>query len=257
MNPAWRARYELAVAAATRAAHAAHRYFEQGHLLVDRKADASPVTIADREAEQLIRRIVSEAFPDDGFLGEEHGDQPGTSGYRWIIDPIDGTQSFIRGIPLWATLVGIEYRDAIIAGVAVVPALQRTYRALRGEGAFVNDRPLQVSAVGSLEEAFVCYSSLQWFLNAGREQAFIELVRRTHRQRGYGDFYGFVLVAEGAAEAMVDSGLSPWDVAALIPIVEEAGGKWTNWHGGRDWSSPDVLASNGCLHDAILAIWNR
>lgn len=253
MNPQWRNRYELAVQAARQAGQLALHYYD-GSFTVEHKADLSPVTVADREAEQLLRKVLLGAFPTDGFLGEEFGDTPGSSGFRWIIDPIDGTRSFVRGIPLWATLVGLEYRDEPIAGVAEVPALGHTYRALRGDGAYRNERRIHVSDIGELSQALVFYSSLSWFIKGGRQEAFLELVRRTDRTRGYGDFYGFVLVAQGSGELMVEHGVHAWDVAAIQPIVEEAGGRFSNWSGQATIHSPDVIISNGKLHDAALAI---
>src|SRR5690242_9648911 len=163
MNADWRNRYEVAVDAAMQAGQLALQYFDHD-IAVEWKQDHSPVTLADREAEALLRATLLGRFPGDGFLGEESGDTPSTSGYRWIIDPIDGTRSFVRGIPLWATLVGLEYKQEQIAGVAVVPALGQTYRALRGDGAFRDDRRLQVSKVSKLSEAVMFYSSLSWFL---------------------------------------------------------------------------------------------
>jgi len=257
MNPAWRTRYEVAINAVRRAGQLARRYFHATALAVERKIDQTPVTIADREAEAMLRQVLTQAFPEDGFLGEEYGDQTGSSGYRWIVDPIDGTQSFIRHIPLWATLVGLEYRGELIAGVVYAPEMDRLYHALRGEGAYADDRRLQVSQVSSLAQALMCYSSLRWFLDAGKEHVFLELVRRTDRQRGYGDFYGFVLVAEGAADIMIDHGLSPWDVAALIPIITEAGGCITDWRGQSPLQSPAVVATNGCLHPEILTLLHQ
>lgn len=252
MNPEWRNRYELAVETAQKAAQLALRYFD-GTFTVEWKPDCSPVTVADREAEQLIRKTLLAAFPNDGFLGEEFGDTPGTSGFRWIIDPIDGTRSFVRGIPLWATLVGLEYKDEQIAGIAAAPALGHTYRALRGDGAYRNDCRIRVSDVNDLSQAVVFYSSLSWFIKAGHQETFFELVRRTERTRGFGDFYGFVMVAQGSGEAMIEYGVHPWDVASLIPIVVEAGGQMTTWDGSHDIERPDVLASNGILHAELLS----
>jgi histidinol-phosphatase len=253
MNPEWRARYETAVEAARRAGQVALRYFDAG-LAVEWKSDHSPVTAADREAEQVLRTTLLAAFPGDGFLGEEYGDTPGTSGFRWVLDPIDGTRSFVRGIPLWATLVGLDYRDEPIAGVVEVPALGHTYRALRGDGAYRNARRLRVSDVGDLADAMVFYSGLSMFTKAGRQEGFLELSRRTQRQRGFGDFYGFVLVAQGSGELMVDYGVHPWDVAAIQPLVEEAGGRFSDWDGTPTIHRTDVLVSNGKLHDEALAV---
>jgi histidinol-phosphatase len=253
VNSEWRSRYELAVQTAHKAAQLAQRYFD-GTFAIEWKTDHSPVTVADREAEQLLRQTLLAAFPHDGFLGEEFGDTPGTSGYRWIIDPIDGTRSFVRGIPLWATLVGLEYRDEQIAGIADAPALGHAYRALRGDGAYCNNRRIHVSDVNELSQALVFYSSLSWFIKAGHQETFCELVRRTERTRGFGDFYGFVLVAQGSGELMVEHGVHAWDVAAIKPLIEEAGGRFSDWEGGTSIHRPDVIVSNGKLHDAALAI---
>lgn len=256
MNPDWQTRYELAVEAARKAGDLARAYYETT-FDIENKADNSPVTIADRQAEQLIRGLVTKHFPTDGFLGEEFGDQPADSGFRWVIDPIDGTRSFIRHIPIWATLIGLEYKGEQIAGVAYIPVFGQVYRALRGDGAFVNDRRIHVSDTDRLSESLMCYSSIGWFTKAGREQTFLELARRTQRQRGFGDFYGFVLVAEGACDLMLEHGVHPWDVAATKAIVEEAGGKFTDWNGTPTTETPDVLASNGKVHAETLEILQR
>jgi histidinol-phosphatase len=224
---------------------------------VEKKLDDTPVTRADREGEALIREMLGNAFPSDGFLGEEYGNQPGTSGFRWVIDPIDGTKSFVRHIPLWATLIGLEYRGEQIAGVAHIPVFGMTYRALRGDGAFVNERRIRVSGIATLADSMICYSSINWFTRAGREKTFIELAGRTARQRGFGDFYGFVLVAEGAAELMVEHGVSPWDIAALKAIIEEGGGTFTDWDGHPTIERPDVLASNGRVHAEAIGILRK
>ena len=218
MNPDWKNRYELALSAAQDAGRFALGHFD-ANVAVEWKQDKSPVTLADRGAEEMLRKTLLSKFPKDGFLGEESGDTSGSSGYRWIIDPIDGTRSFVRGVPLWATLVGLEYKGDQVAGVAYVPALKQTSRALRGDGAFRDDRRIHVSKVSRLDEAHLFYSSISWFIKGGCEKPFLELVKRTLRQRGYGDFYGFVLVAQGSGELMIEHGVSPWDIAALIPII--------------------------------------
>jgi histidinol-phosphatase len=253
MNPEWRSRYELAVEVARQAGRLALRYFDTD-LAVEWKQDQSPVTVADRQAEELLRSTLLARFPRDGFLGEESGDRPGSSGFRWIIDPVDGTRSFVRGIPIWATLVGLEYRGEQIAGVAEVPALGQTFRALRGDGAYRNDRRIRVSDVAELGEAQIFYSSLSWFIKAGCRDPFLDLVARTQRQRGFGDFYGFVLVAQGSGELMVEHGCHYWDLAATKAIVVEAGGRFTDWDGNQDIGRPDVAASNGRLHQEALRI---
>jgi histidinol-phosphatase len=253
VNPAWRTRYEAAVEAARRASMLAFRYYN-GALNVEWKDDQSPVTVADREAEGLLRTQLLDVFPHDGFLGEEHGEHIGTSGFRWVIDPIDGTRSFVRGIPMWGTLVGLECKGEQIAGIAAAPALGQTWRALRGDGAYRNDRPIRVSTVEHLDDALVFYSGVSWFREAGQLDAFLRLSARTDRQRGYGDFYGFVLVAQGSGELMVDHGVKIWDVVALKPIIEEAGGRFSDWDGNPTVDRADVLASNGWLHDEARRI---
>lgn len=253
MNPEWRSRYELAVDVARKAGDLAKSYFD-GSFEVIIKDDMSPVTVADRKAEELIRAEVSRHFPTDGFLGEEFGDQPGESGFRWVIDPIDGTKSFIRGIPLWGTLVGLEYRGETIAGAVYAPGLNQLFHALRGNGAYRDQKRIRVSDVAHLSQSLLCYSSISWFRLNNKEAAFLDLAAKTDRQRGYGDFLGFLMVAQGSAEFMIDHGVHAWDVAALIPIVEEAGGRMTNWAGEVTIHSPDVLASNGPLHEAARSV---
>ncbi len=253
MNPDWRARYEKALDITRRAGQVALGYFDTS-LKVEWKGDDSPVTVADRETEQTLRAALAEAFPGDGFLGEEFGDTPGTTGYRWVLDPIDGTRSFVRAIPLWAVLVGLEHQGEVIAGIVDAPALGHTYHALRGQGAYRNDRRIKVSDESDLSRALVFYSGLNWFIKAGREQAFLELVRRSDRQRGFGDWYGFMLVAQGSGEVMCEHGVHAWDVAGILPIVEEAGGRFSDWDGQIDIQRPDALASNGRLHDEVLGI---
>jgi histidinol-phosphatase len=253
MNAEWRSRYEAAVDAAREAGRLALRYFDTD-VAVEWKGDHSPVTVADREAERLLRQTLGEAFPADGFLGEEYGDAPGSSGFRWVLDPIDGTRSFVRGIPLWAVLVGLEYKGELIAGVVDAAPLGQTFHALRGRGAYRNDRRIRVSGEAELSRALLGYSSIYWFLKAGREAQFLELVRRTDRQRSFGDFYGFMLVAQGSIEVMLEHGVHVWDVAAIKPIVEEAGGRFSDWDGYPDVHRPDVVVSNGKLHEQVLAV---
>lgn len=255
MNADWRNRYEVALDAAFQAGQFALQHFDQD-IAVQWKADESPVTVADQGAEQLLRTALLGKFPKDGFLGEESGATPGTSGYRWIIDPIDGTRSFVRGVPIWATLVGLEYQGEVIAGVTYVPAMKQTYRALRGDGAYRDERRIHVSKIDKIADAHVFYSSVTWFAKAGCEAQFLTLLRQSVRQRGFGDFYGFVLVAQGSGELMIEHGVHAWDLGGLVAIVEEAGGKITAWDGKLDIDRPDVVASNGLLHDAALAILN-
>lgn len=244
-------RYDVALDAARKAGALAKKVFD-GEFAVEIKADQSPVTIADKNAERLIRDVVTKHFPGDGFLGEEFGDEPSSTGYRWVVDPIDGTKSFVRRVPLWGTLVGLEYRGELVAGVADVPCLGVTYHAARGHGAYRNSDRIRVSDVGTLSDAHMCYSSVSWFTTAGMEREFLGLAGDVSRSRGFGDFYGFCLVAQGSFDFMLDTGVHAWDIAALIPIVEEAGGRMTDWDLGRGLDRPDTLASNNKLHAAVL-----
>jgi histidinol-phosphatase len=253
MSAGARSRYELAVESTQKAGRLALDHFDAG-IDVEWKQDKSPVTLADRAAEEFLHKTLLDKFPEDGFLGEEYGDHPGTSGFRWIVDPIDGTRNFVRGIPLWGTLVGLTYQGTTIAGVVDVPALGQTYRALRGDGAYRGERRLHVSKVSSLAEATIFYTSLSWFQRAGRTDSFLELSLLTQVQRGYGDFYGHILVAQGSGELMVEAGVHIWDVAAIQPIVEEAGGRFSDWSGRVTIERPDVVISNGLLHDEALRV---
>lgn len=259
MNAEWKNRYELSVVAAEEAGAVALRYFPDTTAaefakLVERKSDDSPVTIADRSAEQKLREVLLNQFPDDAFVGEEFGVKAGSSGFRWIVDPIDGTRSFIRGIPLWATLVGLECRGELIAGVVVEPVFGNTYRAIRGHGAFKNNHRIHVSKVDRLSDAILCTCDLNFFDKNNKMDQFLRLARQVHRQRGYGDYFGFTLVAQGSADVMLDFGVHSWDIAALIPLIEEAGGKFTDWTGKQNLEQPDALASNGLLQDAVLKV---
>jgi histidinol-phosphatase len=256
MNPEWKSRYDLAVSVAKSAGDIARSIFDSTFEIIW-KQDESPVTVADRNAEQHIREQVAKYFPNDGFLGEEFDDQAGTSGFRWVVDPIDGTRAFVRGIPLWGTLVGLEFEDDAIAGVTYNPVLGEIHRALRGDGCYRNDRRIRVTDEGDLSKAMMNYSGMKWFQDGGRQEQFLRLCEKTDRQRGLGDYYGFVLVAQGSCEIMLDYGVHAWDVAALIPILEEAGGKLTTWSGERSIHQPDVVATNGKLHEEVLAILNR
>ena len=256
MNPEWKSRYDLAVEVTMQAGDLARAIYDST-FDVEWKEDRSPVTVADRNAEKLIREMVAKSFPNDGFLGEEFGDQPGTTGFRWIIDPVDGTKSFIRKVPMWGTLVGLEYRDEQIAGVVYMPNYGELWRALKGDGAYHHDRRIRVSDVSELSKSMLCYSSATWFQKAGKEKQFFDLYSKTDRQRGYGDFYGFCLVAQGSAEIMLDHGVHAWDVAAVKPIVEEAGGMFTDWSGSPTIHRPDVLATNGKRHAEVLEIINQ
>lgn len=259
MNPDWHARYNTMINAAREAGRIALQYYpdleaDDFSAQIVLKSDQSPVTVADREAEAHLRKLLLEAFSGDGFLGEESGDQPGKSGYRWIVDPIDGTRNFVRGVPHWATLVGLEFDGVPIAGVAYEPVIGRTWRALKGQGAFRGDQQIHVSRIDQFQDSVMFYAAIDWFVKSDRKSQFLELIKRTQRQRGFGDYYGHLLVAQGAGEFMIEHGVHVWDVAAIKVIVEEAGGRFTDWSGKPSVDTSDCLASNGVIHDKVLAI---
>lgn len=244
-------RLEAALEVAHAAGRVTLRYFQTG-LEPEWKADATPVTIADREAEALIRQRLERLFPGDGLLGEELPEQPGRSGYRWIIDPIDGTKAFVHGVPLYGVLVALEGPDAVELGVVHLPALGDTVWARRGAGCWWNGRRARVSTVPGLGEACVCYTSSTSFAAAGRQQAWARLCARARLVRGWGDCYGHVLVATGRAEACLDPAMAVWDCGPLLPILTEAGGTFTDWDGQPTIRGRDAISTNGALFAAVL-----
>jgi histidinol-phosphatase len=245
-------RLEVAITAARAGGEVALRYFRSG-VAVERKRDATPVTVADREAEQRVVEVLQAAFPDHGFLGEEFGEQVG-SGARWIIDPIDGTKSFIRGIPYFATLVALEEDGEITTGAIYAPALDDLLYAQKGAGAFDKNGRIRVSDVGSLPNSMLVFGGANVLRQAGVWNAYERLVDASARQRGYGDYFGYTFVARGQAEAMIDIDLKPWDLAPLKIIIEEAGGRFTDFTGRPTIHGGSAVASNGRIHDEILAV---
>jgi histidinol-phosphatase len=241
-----------AVAAARAAGDIALGYYRR-RFEVSLKADQTPVTAADREAEQAIRTILGRAFPAHGFLGEEFGAE-GSTDARWIIDPIDGTNNFVRRIPLWAVLIALEERGEVTTGVAFNPARGELYWARRGEGAYLNGERIRVSSCERLADATLLSSGLGLLRTSGWWDGFVRLVDATGRQRGFGDYYGYGLVAEGKAEVYLEVDLKPWDVAAVKVLVEEAGGRLTDFKGRPDIYGGTALASNGHLHEQALAL---
>ncbi len=243
---------EVAIAAAREAGAVALGYFRTG-LTVERKQDRSPVTIADREAEQRAIEVLRAAFPDYGVLGEEFGEQHG-SGPRWIIDPIDGTKSFIRGIPYFATLIALEEDGEITTGVVHAPAAGDLLYATKGGGAFDQSGPLHVSAIDTLARSMLVFGGASALRGAGYWSAYERLVDSSARQRAYGDYFGYTFVARGQAEAMIDVDLKPWDLGALKIIIEEAGGRFTDFSGTPTAFGGSAIASNGLVHEQIRAL---
>jgi histidinol phosphatase-like enzyme (inositol monophosphatase family) len=250
-------RLELARSAAREAGELTLRYFQTADLAVELKRDASPVTVADRQAEQLLRERIAARFESDGILGEEFPEQPGTSGYRWILDPIDGTKSFISGVPLYGTLVGLEHEGLGVLGVVVIPALSECVYAALGEGAWYERgttaaRRVRVSARARLADALVCTSDTR-FPTPERQAAAARLQNAARLSRTWGDCYGYLLVATGRAEVMVDPVMNVWDAAAVAPIVTEAGGTFTDWQGRSTIHAGEGIATNGHVLEEVLA----
>ena len=242
----------VAVEAARAAGEIAMRYY-RGGVEVTIKPDRTPVTQADREAEQAITRMLGLAFPDWGFLGEEFGER-GSREIRWIIDPIDGTRNFVRRIPIWAVLIALEEHGAITTGVVLNPVTGELFTARRGEGAFLNGERLRVSDCEAMKDATVLHSGLRLVRETGHWDGFVRLFDAGSRTRGFGDYYGYGLVAEGKAEIYVEVDLKPWDVAPVKILVEEAGGRLTDFAGRPTIYGGTVLATNGRLHAEALRL---
>jgi len=222
-------------------------YFQSSTLSVRTKSDRTPVSEADEEVERVIRERLERERPDDGILGEEFGAR-GESARRWIIDPIDATKNYVRGIPVFATLIALE--GAV--GVVSAPALGRRWWASRGDGAFCNGQAIHVSAIGEIGGAQLCYDDVPGFEKYGLGERFLDLARRCGRTRGFGDFWAHMLVAEGAADVAVEPEVAHWDMAAVQVIVEEAGGQFTNLRGERRADGGSGVSTNGLLHDEVL-----
>jgi histidinol phosphatase-like enzyme (inositol monophosphatase family) len=255
-------RMTFARAAALEASKLILGHYQSATLQVDRKRDSSPVTIADRNAEELLRAAIGREFPADAILGEEFGESPGTSGFRWILDPVDGTKSFIHGVPLFGTLIGLEFEGQCVVGVCHLPALGETAWGGKGLGAWWQPaggavRPARVSNVDQLSQALFCFTTVQGFARIGRQDAFETLINTAGISRGWGDCYGHMLVATGRAEVMIDPLMNIWDAAALIPIIEEAGGHFVDWNGVVNAGAGNGISVNASLRDEVLRITKR
>jgi histidinol phosphatase-like enzyme (inositol monophosphatase family) len=244
---------DFAIQAAWQAGQLTLAHFQTG-VAVELKVDESPVTAADRGAEQLLRRLIEARFPDHAIYGEEFGQTDRDSSHRWIIDPIDGTRTFIRDVPLYGVLIGLEIAGDVAVGVAHFPGLGEMLAAGRGLGCRWNGRPARVSRVDRLDRALVCYTDCTGFAQYGRAGAWERLQRAGCTLRGWGDCYGHCLVATGRAEVMLDPVVSPWDCAALVPILLEAGGTFTDWTGATTIYGGDAVSTNGALYNEVLAV---
>jgi histidinol-phosphatase len=229
-----------------------HGHF-RGPFVAERKADHSFVTVADREAERFLRTSIEKAFPDDAILGEEEGEKQGKSNRRWILDPIDGTYSFVHGVPLYGVLIGLEIDDETVLGAVSFPALDELVYAARGLGCYWNDLTAHVSGTKSLNNALLLSTDFGTCEQYGFGQAAESLQGQVNARRTWGDAYGHVLVATGRAEIMLDPILNVWDCAALLPIVEEAGGTFTDWNGQRTIYGGNAISTNGVLFESVMA----
>lgn len=261
-------RLELAVQVAHEAGRVTLEFFRSESLMVDRKGDGSPVTAADRAAETLLRARIAEVFPDDGIVGEELGAKAGDSGFTWVLDPIDGTKSFIHGVPLYTTLIGILAGDTPepgepLAGVIHAPATGETAYAAVGQGCRLvgptgtQQRLGRVAPCAELHEALIVTSEVATFARHSSGDAlprFLRLQDSVRLVRTWGDGYGYLMLVGGRADVMLDPVMNLWDAAALKPIVEEAGGRFTDWCGAATVHSGDALATGGEVHGAVLAI---
>jgi histidinol-phosphatase len=213
-------------------------------LAVEVKPDLTPVTEADRATEVELRRILAEERPDDAILGEEQG-AAGTGSRRWLLDPIDGTRNYSRGIPVWATLIALEVDGVVQLGMVSAPALRQRWWAERGAGAYVDGEPMSVSRISRIEDSVLSFAL---------EDNVPAVARRAWHARGFGDFWPYMLIAEGCVDGAVDGpGVGEWDLAATQVIVEEAGGRFSDQNGERRIDSGTAVASNGLIHDELLA----
>ena len=243
----------VALEAVRKAEEVITAYYTGDAMKVELKPDETPVTLADRGAEKVIRETIKQTFPDHGFLGEEYGVEAGTSPYLWIIDPIDATKNYIRKIPIFGTQIALMKGDELILGVSNAPLLKELLYAEVGGGAFLNGEPITVSDVSAPEDAMVCHGGLKWFIENGTFPGIYEIIKDTARTRGFGDFYMYHLVASARADAVVEAAISVWDIAAITVIVREAGGTVTDIHGHAiTKETTSLIATNGALHETVL-----
>ena len=247
--------------AASAAAQLTLQYFQTDQFDVERKGDNSPVTIADKSAESLLRQEISAAFPDDAIVGEEHQDKPGTSGYQWILDPIDGTKSFISGVPLYGTLVGLLKDDEPVMGIIEIPGLDERVFAAKGEGAWHQrgsgqETRCQVAPIRSISDGVFLATAHRGFIErgGGAEAVFHHFSNEAYIARTWGDCYGYLLVATGRAHLMIDPLMNIWDAAALLPVMTEAGGVFTDWNGQPTVSGGEGIATTTNLLPDVLKI---
>ncbi len=250
---------EFALDAVWQAGRLTLGYFQTA-VTVTKKKDNTPVTIADREAEALLRRLISTRYPSHGIMGEEQGirSTKPDARYQWVIDPIDGTKSFVAGVPIYATLLALLDGDKAILGIIHLPALNDTIYATQGGGCYWNGRRAHVSNTARLKDAVVLSSSINYGrFSLKKRAAWKRILNATYIQRTWGDAYGYALVATGRADIMLDPEMDFWDTAPLQVIMEEAGGTLTDWNGSATIHEPDAIGTNGALLDAVIKLINN
>jgi histidinol-phosphatase len=260
--PDLKPRLEFALDAARESSELILGYYQSSSLAIESKRDSSPVTAADRGAEELIRKRIAKEFQGDGVLGEEFGESPSSNGCRWILDPVDGTKSFIHGVPLFGTLIGLQIGDHLVLGVCRFPALDEVVYAVQSQGTWwqignASPQRVRVSTVATLSEALFCSTTISGWERIGRYDAFERLRSAVKLTRGWGDCYGHVLVATGRADVMVDPLMNAWDAAALVPIVQEAGGHFMDWNGKPTIDSGNGVSVNAALKDPVLELLQK
>ncbi|MEP6911158.1 MAG: inositol monophosphatase family protein [bacterium] len=241
----------FSVQLAREAGEITNRYF-QGTLSPERKADNSFVTVADRESERHIRSSIEQVFPDDGIMGEEEGEKSGSSGRRWIIDPIDGTFAFVHGVPFYGVMIGLEVGADPVLGVVNLPALNEIIYAAKGLGCFWNDQAARVSSTSTLDSALLLSTDFRASNQDRFSSALEDLCQKANAARTWGDCYGHMLVATGRADVMLDPFMNIWDCAALLPIIEEGGGTFTDWNGRRTIDGGNAISTNGALFREVM-----
>lgn len=246
---------DFAVESAQLAGRLTLGHFQAG-AAVETKTDNTLVTVADRGAEQLLRSRIEAAYPGHGIIGEEFGEKRGGAPARWILDPIDGTVSFVSGVPLYSVLIGFEWQGEVLAGVIHLPALGETVYAARGLGCRWNGRAARVSDVSDLGRARLAVTSAKLMYREGRGPAYERLRGACYADRGWSDAYGYALLATGRVEIVLDPIMSIWDTAALLPVVTEAGGRLTDWTGRTSHTAKEIVATNGVLHEQVLRLIN-
>lgn len=248
-NPSMSDLLDLAIEAAYLGGKRTLAYFNT-ELEVETKSDNTPVTRADRECEELIRARIARTYPDHAVIGEEHGEKKGSAPIRWIIDPIDGTKSFVHGVPMYAVLIGVEVEGKPSVGAIYLPPLDQMVAAATGLGCRSNGRVVRTSDVSELKDATLLTTSVATCMR--RSDAYERLADQVKLVRTWGDAYGYVMVATGKAEMMLDPGICPWDCAAIMPVMEEAGGHFSTWQGEKTIWGPDGFGTNGPLYQQVL-----